>query len=307
MKLFELRKGRPLVYVDMDGVLADFFGELSKQHSVDHWTEIPDGEDAVVKSANEKGFFENLPKLPNADTLIDNIVDMVGTYNILSSPLQSNTEQSASEKSAWIDKNINPKPAQRIFDHNKYKYATQEDGTPNILIDDYPYNIKLWQARGGIGIQYKDRWSEDVIKELKTALKNVKQAEIAEELEINVPDNDAIYTGKDVLKYVKDTHHKYNLPKPILNHNAWVLVNFPVAELHIRQNGKGEDPYGRDNEIDFDTVAGVDMKTLGTKPIVVDDNNWIIDGNHRATAARMFGMKKIPAFCPYQHALKILQ
>jgi len=109
-----------------------------------------------------------------------------------------------------------------------------------------------------------------------------------------------------VLKYVKDTHHKYNLPKPILKHNAWVLINFPVAELHIRQNGKGEDPYGRDNEIDFDTVAGVDMKTLGTKPIVVDDNNWIIDGNHRATAARMFGMKKIPAFCPYMHAQKVL-
>ena len=208
MKLFELRKGQPLIYLDMDGVLADFFGALSQEHKVDHWTDIPDGESAVIKSAAQKGFFENLPKLPNADNLVNNVVDMVGTYNILSSPLQNNSEQSAKEKSTWIDNNITPKPAQRIFDHNKYKYATQPDGTPNILIDDYPYNIKLWQARGGIGIQYKDRWSEDVIKELKTTLKNVKQAEISEELEINVPENDALYTNKDVLKYVQKAHKK---------------------------------------------------------------------------------------------------
>lgn len=41
MKLFELesveQKNPPIVYVDMDGVLADMFGQVAKHHGVSHW------------------------------------------------------------------------------------------------------------------------------------------------------------------------------------------------------------------------------------------------------------------------------
>jgi hypothetical protein len=69
MRLFELKnnlKSRPIVYVDMDGVLADFFGEIARDHGVPHWKDIKRGETAIVQSARKPGFFAKLPVLPNA-------------------------------------------------------------------------------------------------------------------------------------------------------------------------------------------------------------------------------------------------
>ena len=43
LKLFELNqdpKGVPEIYVDMDGVLADFFGEWAKLDGKDHYRDI---------------------------------------------------------------------------------------------------------------------------------------------------------------------------------------------------------------------------------------------------------------------------
>ena len=47
-------------------------------------------------------------------------------------------------------------PADKIvFEHEKFKYAVQPDGTPNILIDDYGVNTRAWDAAGGTAIKYQ--------------------------------------------------------------------------------------------------------------------------------------------------------
>lgn len=75
MKEIEAKKDKPMVYVDMDGVLADFFGELWKMHLAqkneeeDAWENIkreltPAQQNKLVKSIeNPESFFANLPVL----------------------------------------------------------------------------------------------------------------------------------------------------------------------------------------------------------------------------------------------------
>jgi len=54
-------KARPTVYVDMDGVLADFFGEIAKAHNVDYWREIHRQDIGIDQIAQQPGFIQSLP------------------------------------------------------------------------------------------------------------------------------------------------------------------------------------------------------------------------------------------------------
>ena len=36
------------IYLDMDGVIADFFSEFAKRNNVEHWKSIKDKEKALV-------------------------------------------------------------------------------------------------------------------------------------------------------------------------------------------------------------------------------------------------------------------
>ena len=64
---------RPIIYVDMDGVLADFFGEVARQHEVDYWKEIHRKEIGVDQVAQEPGFFATLPIMPHSPQLMRGI------------------------------------------------------------------------------------------------------------------------------------------------------------------------------------------------------------------------------------------
>ena len=51
------------VYLDMDGVIVDFFGGIAKKFNVDHWKSIQDREIAFATLANTD-FFYNLDIFP---------------------------------------------------------------------------------------------------------------------------------------------------------------------------------------------------------------------------------------------------
>lgn len=179
MRLIELteKKSDPIVYVDLDGVLADLFGYIAKIHNVYHYKELSqiDLDKFLDKNHIEaKELFSNLPLARNAYELLDIIKHHAGTFNILSSPLTSDDEGSKKGsiigKKNWLVKhNIHPRKA--VFDHDKYKYAVQPDGTPNILIDDYGKNVRLWKEAGGIAIKYQA--DESDINSVKDALEKV--------------------------------------------------------------------------------------------------------------------------------------
>jgi len=158
------------IYVDMDGVLADFFEVWAKIMGVDHWTDIPKQyniEDALEKIRNTEDFWLNLPLTDNAKNLLNLIKQVKGSYKILSSPL-ANDPRCEEHKKEWVSKNLGFFPPQEvIISHNKAQYAKQADGTPNILIDDYGVNISAWEAAGGIGFKHKDHKFERTARNIK--------------------------------------------------------------------------------------------------------------------------------------------
>jgi 5'(3')-deoxyribonucleotidase len=298
-------ESRPIVYVDMDGVLADFFGKVAKEHDVGYWREIHRQDLGIDQIAQEPGFFEMLPILPNAGRLMKGVLHLSNEkYSILSSPLLSNVEESSKEKMEWLQRHLkNHQPQAVIFDHEKYKYACQPNGTPNILIDDWDTNIRLWEANGGIGIHYRDKNYKEALHKLEAALSGKiepkKMPVHEDEEDVDVTRNGGMYTSGQVLKYVQGIHNEYHMPKPIVAHKIWLLKNVPVSSLKTPEYVHQDDPYRRVIDIDWDHVENITPHDIKNRPVVADAEGWVLDGNHRVTAARARGIETIPALVPY--------
>jgi len=117
-------------------------------------------------SANTK-FWSELPWMENGQKLWG----YIGQYNpyILTAPMQKESETG---KVLWIEKNLNPPPKKVYMHHDKYKWARNDDGSPNLLIDDFKRNIIPWKEAGGIAIYHTD--IDKTIKHLEDIRKNGK-------------------------------------------------------------------------------------------------------------------------------------
>jgi hypothetical protein len=166
-------KFKPAVYLDMDGVLADFFSEFAVLAGLppgSSYRDIPPAKGSPTLDAMiGTDFFARLPKCQNADAVVAIATKLFGGYSICSSPLRGDHKNSEMQKKIWIRDNLNPQPNEIIITPNKAKYATQPDGTPNILIDDRGSNITGWEGAGGIGIKYQA--DEDSINTIMRGMK----------------------------------------------------------------------------------------------------------------------------------------
>ena len=177
--IIENKQGTPEIYLDMDGVLADFFAEYAKLAGVKtgSYRDIPPAKaDPTLQKMVGTDFFARLPKFPTTDKLVQMVVKIFGHYHICSSPLRGDFAGSEKYKRIWIEQHLNPQPVDILITPNTAKYAVQADGTPNILIDDRGSNITAWEAKGGIGIKYQaDEDSLDVVMAgFKRAMKIIR-------------------------------------------------------------------------------------------------------------------------------------
>ena len=159
------------VYVDMDGVLVDLFSEMAKKASypVSHWKEMDQREiTKVFSSIKGTTFFHDLPKYPQTNTLLQSIINIAGSFSILSSPLAGDEEHCEKMKRQWVQDNIPMDVEEVIITHDKAQYAKG-----NILIDDYHVNIAKWEAAGGFGIKFQanEQPLSDVLIPLLTLFK----------------------------------------------------------------------------------------------------------------------------------------
>lgn len=101
--------------------------------------------------------------------------------------------------------------------------------------------------------------------------------------------------GQQVLDYIHGTHHEpltKQLQQAVLSYPRWELRSVPVSSLHIpdqeyddEEQEPEADPYNRVQAIDPDHAGEYSANFVDRRPIVVDADGWIIDGNHRAWAA----------------------
>ena len=264
------------IYVDMDGVLADFFGEWAKLMNVDSFRDIEDPVPALEKIRATDDFWLRLPLLPEAKNLLGLIKQVKGSYSICTSPL-ADDPNSEPHKMQWIKKNLSFFPPTNIhITHDKPQYATQKDGTPNILIDDYGVNINAWEAAGGFGFKYKDHKFERTAK----AIKQHMEEPVEEGAEITMWTNPE-YQGADV-------DDKYYEKQPVKIVDISKLTPFePADKMNPKDN--------HDNMMKFvdKIIAGKKIKPIVIVPY--KGKGLIVDGHHRYFAHIKAGVDKIRA------------
>ena len=116
-----------VIYLDMDGVIADFFGGIEDLFKVDHWKSIKDKEKIVV-DLRYTDFFFTLDTFPNTTQLMDHVQDIARQtelrWGICSSPLRGDEHNSAYWKRRWLECNlfVPPDLGDMIFTANKHKF-----------------------------------------------------------------------------------------------------------------------------------------------------------------------------------------
>ena len=168
------------IYVDMDGVLADFRKGIYN-FCLERNIELPEKKHnkVLLKGTN---FFDTLDVYPSAVKLVDFLDEECGGYHICSSPLRDDDENSIKWKNKWLDRHMFM-PKSRIYTQEKHHYAhslkdrkvyydtrewddpghyIKQVKEPNILIDDRLDNCANWVMNGGIAIRYVAERDDDI-------------------------------------------------------------------------------------------------------------------------------------------------
>jgi len=175
----------PHLYLDMDGVQADFFTAWANWHGnkfgmshVERYKDIGSKEqrEQSISELSAEGpefiqnFFATLPTLSGGQKLVRWLTQNRIPFTVLSAPLRGMHAPSIAGKKTWLDAHNPGTSGTAIFTGDKARMATQ-GGQPNILVDDFKKYINAWDNAGGIGILYRDDMVDDVISQLEQIYK----------------------------------------------------------------------------------------------------------------------------------------
>jgi len=158
-KIFKQHKPN-WTYIDMDGVIADFFGGLAAEFGVQHWKDIPTQED-VIERLTGTNFFSRIAIFPTTVKFLRMIERYTrGRWSILSTPLKGDEENSSKHKDIWLDQVFgyafdNAFNKKRFYSAHKERWATLYGVRKNLLIDDRPTNTKAFIKANGLAIRYQ--------------------------------------------------------------------------------------------------------------------------------------------------------
>lgn len=174
-----MTQNKPTLYLDMDGVLADFntaaeryLGATPQEHQAaaqrGRW---PSNQwQRLVEVPN---FYRHLPLMPQAEELV-RIALLFRTnldydVKILTAiPKDNDMPDCFHDKIDWVNEHF-PWADLRVhfgpYSHDKQHHCR---GSEDILVDDRTSNCTEWRARGGRAIQVRDGAYNLALKELET-------------------------------------------------------------------------------------------------------------------------------------------
>jgi hypothetical protein len=159
---------KPYVFLDVDGVIADFAGASAALHgrgpSLDWWplgaydmaAAMGLSEPEFWAPINDAGadFWAGLAPLPWAEDLVQCIMRQCSGFTLLTSP--SRHPSSAHGKVQWIHRMFGTGFRNYMIGSQKHLLSRWPGA---ILIDDFHANVAAFREHGGRAILFPQRWN----------------------------------------------------------------------------------------------------------------------------------------------------
>ena len=175
---------KPTLYLDMDGVLADFNtaarqligASRSDQTAAEQNGRWPAREWRRI--ADQTHFYRNLPKMPQADELVEIALkfrDHLGYSIKILSAVPSGNDMFAAfhDKIDWINEHYgehNFRVEFGPYSHDKHLHCKSSQ---DILVDDRTSNCQDWQRAGGTAIQVNPGQYRQAMIDLELLFRNL--------------------------------------------------------------------------------------------------------------------------------------
>lgn len=166
-----------MIYLDLDGCFADFFGAL-KNMGLDYERD-PKATWAVVQ--NIPNFFNKLPRTTYAEWLFQDILTLAQHHGktvkfLTALPLLTGHLYTAeADKKRWVAREL--RTDIEVICATNWRYKKELANESSILIDDSPRNVVHWCNSGGVGICHFD--PSHTIKTLELLLQGMDKCCIA--------------------------------------------------------------------------------------------------------------------------------
>lgn len=160
------------IYLDMDGVLADFdrgIRELCHMKPVDQDKSTEEQNDALWTAVRQvPHFYDRLEPIPGAVEMFQKLRDKYGDRVQILTGIpkpRRHIENSGEDKIKWVRRLLSEDvPVHIVYREEKLRYCK---GPRDILIDDYAKNIREWrkEPQNGTGILFES--SKKILKIFK--------------------------------------------------------------------------------------------------------------------------------------------
>jgi 5'(3')-deoxyribonucleotidase len=157
------------IYIDMDGVVADFDTkaiEITKgKYKSEDFSNSQFWKTVYAYNSDVGPFFESVPKMKDADELVNYITKNFKNVKFLTAT-GTTPKDAPEQKRNWINKYF---PGIDVITVVNSSHKAIYANPRSILIDDREKAIDPWRKAGGIGILFKN--NSQTISELKQFLK----------------------------------------------------------------------------------------------------------------------------------------